>query len=327
MLKINILSKIKKKWLALSRAGCIVAIAIITLIMPSCSTGIESTKKIRMNKEDMKLMVKSDEQVFASEIKGTPLSTWEKGKPFIALSERTPYIFQPYGIDPSNSDETFKGKILRYSGTESMTTPGLSEECAILFSDGKNNYRYLTGKTTKEAMSDIDSSKLPLLSDVALIEEWKQKIIGKTLWTKTNLWEDETGNRISGLKFTKVKIVDVIPSTGDFPMKAKILTHQGDEAYIQMNYTADSHDSRNFAAIFYLNDPKIKYPNISDENWVLIQNGKVGIGMTKEECKLSLGNPDELNAGHSAFQTMDIWQYTNGTYLMFTDGLLTRFRQ
>lgn len=280
-----------------------------------------------MTKEDLKLMAKSDEQVFASEIKGTLLSSWEKGKPFMAMSERTPYIFQPSGIIDQKEDEPFSGKRLMYIGTESHINPGLSEECIIIFSDGENNYSYPTGKSTKEAMKNIDSSRLPLISDLKLIDEWREKINGKTLWTKSNLWLDEKGERISGLKFAEVKVVDVIPSVGDFPIKVKIITSNKDEAYLNMNYTSDSHDSRNFAAVFFLSDPKIKYPNISHENWSLIQQGKVEIGMTKEECKLSLGNPDELNSGHSTFQTMDIWQYSNGTYLMFTDGRLTRYRQ
>ncbi len=96
---------------------------------------------------------------------------------------------------------------------------------------------------------------------------------------------------------------------------------------MNMYYTSDTYGSRNFASIFYFSDPKAKYPNITDENWTLIQHGKVGIGMTKEECKLSIGNPDELQSGHSRSQTMDIWQYNDGTFLMFEDGLLTRFRQ
>ena len=79
--------------------------------------------------------------------------------------------------------------------------------------------------------------------------------------------------------------------------------------------------------LFLLADPKGKYPHISNENWALIQQGKVGTGMTKEECKLSIGNPDDLQSGHSRSQTMDIWQYNDGTFLMFEDGLLTRFRQ
>lgn len=243
------------------------------------------------------------------------------------MSDRALYIFDPASIATEREDRSIRGKILKYAGWESRINPDLREECVILFTDSADTYRYPTGKTTSEAMEGIDSSKLPLMSDIALIKEWKEKINGKTLWTKSNLWYDADGERRSGLKFAKVKVLDVIPTTGDFPINVRIATPRGDDAFLQMNYTSDKHDSRNFAAIFFLNDPKTKYPHISEEMWEYIQKGKVREGMTKEECKLSLGNPDELNSGHSQSQTMDIWQYSNGTYLFFTDGLLTRFRQ
>lgn len=298
----------------------------LALILSSCSTGIESTKKIKMNKEDLKLMAKSAEQTFSSDVAGSALSSWEVGKPFMAMSDRTLFIFQPSGLSNDEYATEIKGKILRFAGMESQLTPGLSEECILLFSDGANTLRYSTGKSTETALKEIDSSKLPLLSDLALIEAWKEKINGMTLWTRNSLWYDATGERKDGRKFAKVKVLDVMPATGDFPIRVKIEDSDGVDAYLQMNYTSDTHDSRDFAAIFFLNDPKAKYPQISDENWNLIQQGKVAIGMTKDECRLALGNPDDLNSGHSTFQTMDMWQYSNGTFLMFADGILTRFR-
>ncbi|MDE7410190.1 MAG: hypothetical protein K2N09_09235 [Muribaculaceae bacterium] len=296
-------------------------------LFPSCSTGIESTKKIRMTKEDIKLMSKSPEQEFSESIQGIPLSAWEKGKRFMALSDRTLYIFEPSGLNATHDNESLKGKTLTFIGLDSHINPDLREECVILFSDGKRTLRYRTGKSTEEAIRGIDSSKIPLISDLALIEQWKEKICGKTFWTRSNLWYDANGDRLPGLKYAKIKVEEVMPATGDFPINVAISGPDGKIGYLHMNYTSDTHDSRNFAAIFFLNDPKNKYPHVTDENWSLIQQGKVGNGMTKEECKLSIGNPDEVRSGHNRSQTMDIWQYSDGTYLMFTDGLLTNFRQ
>ena len=272
-------------------------------------------------------MEKSPEEKFAESVQGTPLSTWDKGKRFMAMSDRTVYIFDPSSLNQQEMNQSFAGLPLTYIGLDSRMNPDLSEECVILLSDGIRTYRYNTGKRTENAMKETVSSKLPLISDLSLIDEWKERLKGKTFWTRSNLWYDTSGYRLPGLKFAKVKIEDVIPSTGDFPMKIKISGPDGEEAYLQMNYTSDHHDSRNFAALFFLSDPKGKYPHITDDHWALIQRSKVGEGMTKEECKLSIGNPDEVRSGHNRSQTMDIWQYSDGTYLMFTDGLLTNFRQ
>ncbi|MDE6478816.1 MAG: hypothetical protein K2L45_00990 [Muribaculaceae bacterium] len=280
-----------------------------------------------MNKEEVKMMTKSAEQKFAESLQGTPLASWERGKRFLAMSDRTLYIFEPTGMNADPNGANLMGKILTYEGLDSQLMPDLKDECVILFSDGTTTYRYRTKKSTTEAKKDIDSSRLPLLSDLDLVERWKEKLNGTTLWTKSNLWYDKNGLRLPGLKFAKVKITDVLPTTGDFPMNVKITGSDGEDAYLYMNYTSDKHDSRNFAAEFYLADPKKKYPHITDENWALIQKGTVGLGMTKEECKLAIGNPDEVRSGHDRSQTMDMWQYNDGTFLMFQDGLLTRYRQ
>ena len=280
-----------------------------------------------MTKEDVKLMAKSQEQTFAESIQGVPLAQWEKGRPFMAMSDRTLYLFEPSPAPSGTPEASLKGEILTFSGIDSHINPDLKEECVILFSDGNRTFRYHTGKTTESALKETDSSKLPLISDLRLIDQWKELLSGKTLWTKSNLWYDSSGERLSGLKFAKVKVEDVIPATGDFPISIKISGSDGNSGWLHMNYTSDLHDSRNFAAIFLLSDPKDRYHNISDDNWRRIQQGKVAEGMTKEECKLAIGNPEEVRTGYNHSQTMDIWQYSNGSFLMFKDGLLTDFRQ
>lgn len=313
------------------RLSCVVmlrttVLIFLTAIITSCSTGIESTKKIRMSKEDMRMMTKTEEQTFATEVKGIPLSEWEQGKPFIAMSERAIYIFEPSGLSNGSENENIEGKTLRFERAESKMTPGLNEECILIFSDGSNTFRYDTGKSIDVAFKEIDSSRIPLLSDPAITDKWREKIKGRKLWTRNNLWYDASGTRVSGYRFAEVIVEDILPSTGDFPAKVKIRTKDGETAFIHMNYTSDLSDSRSFPSVFFLSDPKSKYPHISDEHWNLIQRGKVCAGMTKEECRLSLGNPDEINAGHNADETVDFWQYNNGAYLLFTDGLLIRFR-
>ena len=273
------------------------------------------------------MMAKSPEQKFAENLQGIPLSQWEQGKEFLAMSDRALYVFDPATFPSGTAGKSIRGHVLRFAGLDSRINPDLREECVILFADGAHIYRYPTGKTTEAALRETDSAKLPLMTDLALTGLWKDKIRGMTLWTRNNLWYDGTGERIPGLKYAKVTVVDAEATPGDFPIRVKIEGPDGQTAYLNMNYTSDPHESRNFAAIFLLSDPKEKYPHISDEVWKLIQRGKVGEGMTKEECKLSIGNPDEVQSGHNRSQTMDIWQYADGTYLMFTDGLLTKFRQ
>ena len=83
-----------------------------------------------------------------------------------------------------------------------------------------------------------------------------------------------------------------------------------------------ANDSSPSPKLYRLSAPTTSYPAISDENWALIQKGKIRLGMTKEECRLSLGNPTSTDSGHDYSSTIDIWKYEDGTFLRFQDGLL-----
>lgn len=56
-------------------------------------------------------------------------------------------------------------------------------------------------------------------------------------------------------------------------------------------------------------------------------NGTVTEDMTRDECRLSLGAPDNIDrrAGYSVLR--EVWSYENGRYLIFEDGLLRSYRQ
>ena len=75
-----------------------------------------------------------------------------------------------------------------------------------------------------------------------------------------------------------------------------------------------------------MTDPKLDYPSVSQETWENICNGRVALGMTKDECRLALGNPSEVDAGHNWSSVIDVWGYRDGTFLQFQDGLLINFR-
>lgn len=48
--------------------------------------------------------------------------------------------------------------------------------------------------------------------------------------------------------------------------------------------------------------------------------------MTKDEARLSLGAPKDVSQGHNSALLYELWQYPDGSYLMFCDGLLQRFK-
>lgn len=111
-----------------------------------------------------------------------------------------------------------------------------------------------------------------------------------------------------------------------FVLSLDITDENSSPAVMYMNIANSGLESRTFPDLFSISDPKLRYPSIRPEVWTLITKGRVATGMTKDECKLALGNPSDVNSGHDWNQTLDLWRYDNGAWLQFQDGLLTSFR-
>lgn len=57
-------------------------------------------------------------------------------------------------------------------------------------------------------------------------------------------------------------------------------------------------------------------------NWKLIMQGKVKIGMTKQMCRQSWGEPDDINKTITKNYVREQWVYGNSSYLYFLNGIL-----
>lgn len=57
-------------------------------------------------------------------------------------------------------------------------------------------------------------------------------------------------------------------------------------------------------------------------NWLIILQGKVKIGMTKEMCKISWGEPTRINETITNGKKSEQWVYSDN-YLYFSNGILT----
>lgn len=304
-----------------------VILLLSSCLFTGCFTGIESTKKINLSREDRKNANPTPEELFIAQIKPQPLIEWQQGKQFLATDNRAMLVIVPQkGIIPQPPD-SIKGEVLEFNGIESKINVAGKFTVSIVFSDGRYIFSYDTAKEFDDAVNSVTSNQIPLLIDLDLVEQTKKLLTGKTFWTRSNLWYDSEGNRIDGEKFVEVTVTDVTPGNMYFPLKVEIKTSEGTPAYVFMNYGSDGNESRPFGNIFSLSDIRKNYSGIDSETWAFISKGLVKEGMTKEECKLALGNPSDLNSGHDYSQTLDIWSYENGKILWFEDGRLVKIRQ
>lgn len=297
------------------------AFSVATLLFSGCSTGIESTKTITYSKSEKKELAPSPEETIVSDILPAPLKEWQPGRRFLVSDNRAALIFE--SLPPGTE---LKGKELTYSGYEERITPGGKKSVVLKFTDGTETYSYPTGKMTSEALDSLTSLDLPMLIDLETVARYRERLEGTKAWTRSILRYDDAGEKRSGRRFVPVTIRSVTPGDLLFMIHLEIEEPDGERSILYMNPSHRGLESRTFSDLFFLSDPKLRHTGISEEVWNLICQGKVKEGMTKEECKLSLGNPDDVAAGHDWNQTVDIWNYRNGVFLQFQDGLLTRFR-
>jgi hypothetical protein len=82
-------------------------------------------------------------------------------------------------------------------------------------------------------------------------------------------------------------------------------------------------DDEKFTTAFLLYNPKLKYSKISNEIWNLICSEQVRVGMTKQQCKLSWGEPESINKTSGSWGVHEQWVYSSSSYLYFDNGILS----
>lgn len=296
----------------------------------SCNTGIEGTKAIKMSRAEMRETRPSDEDRLAAQVTSDPLRLWTTGKEFLIADNKAAVVLElPAGVYSNPDEASLVGKKLLFKGVTSRPTPG-GERVAVLEFEGEGGtYRFNTSRRPEVARATFTGLDLPMIIDLGVVECADSLLKGRQLWIRTRLWYDAAGNTIDGRKFVPITVTGVSAGTMLFPLRVEFVDDKGAAASVLMNVNGTSaigSESRTLSGLFSLTDPKLRYPSIRPEVWVNICDGRVASGMTKDECKLALGNPTEVDTGHNWNSLLDVWQYSDGTYLQFQDGLLVNFR-
>lgn len=305
----------------LLKAGRLSLLLLIPLLQ-GCFTGVESTGKIKLTKKELAAVSPTREDNLLSDIRPVSLKEWKVGRGMVIADGKFLLVAEKTG-----DDEIREGDTITYTGIETRIGAGGDENCVLVFSTvGGGRLGYPIEKPMEDALNQVTTADIPMLVDLPTVDAVKERLKDRSLWTRTSLWYDENLRSRKGKKFVEVKITDVTHGNSFFPVLVSFTDNEGDTGKILMNVGNGGTESRNFGKLFSLTDPRKQYKNISDENWKAIQSEELRIGMTKEECRLSIGTPTETDAGHDYSNTMDIWYYANGGYLRFVDGLLVGYK-
>lgn len=313
--------------------ACLAAAVLVAAGFASCSTGIDSTSKIKLSKKDLRSQEPTAEESLLSDVRPTYIKEWKQGKPFYVLDERVRVILTPANAEAASAPDTLikRGSVLSYVGFETSQAPTGFYNTIIAFADGDRLYTYNTGRKSPDNLTaaPIRSDELPMMLDPEIMTGVKSKLTGLSLWILTRLWQNPSSDALtSGKKFAEVRVKDVVPGDKVFPLKVIFSEPDDTTSYAVFITTGPTGlSSRSFDSQFSLSDPRLKYPKIESEIWENIRTGHLATGMTKLECRLALGSPASSDEQPGYSSLYEKWTYPGGVVLNFTDGILTSFRQ
>lgn len=293
--------------------------SLLLPLLQACFTGVEGTSRINLSKKDIIATAPTEEDRLLAGVRPAPLKDWERGKAFMVSDEK-------FRLVAEGTADLKVRDIIRFDRSETRTAPGGGEATALVFTTGDGQLEYLLSKPLGEALETATAADIPMLIEMGTVEDVGRILRGRKVWVKTALWLDNESAYMKGKKFIPVEITAVEPGDAFFPLKVEFRTVDGQIGILLMNLGNSGNESRSFGKLFSLTDPREQYRQITPENWVAIQEERLRPGMTKEECRLSKGNPADVDTGHTYSNAMEIWYYPDGSYLQFVDGLLTGYK-
>lgn len=296
-----------------------IALLLVSLLLYSCLSS-------RIGESDSDI-VSAEQSFMIQNFKESSLNEWESGKEFVCVVDELPTLLEPrIGIKEDYSD--FKGTRLRYKGLEESQTWTGTESFVVYEDNNGSEFIYRIKKPVAEILSSNFLPLLPELVSTEYIALADSLLKGETLYIKTSNWYSINETEIRGRRLIPVTIEEVIAGNKIFPLAIKFKTNNGEEAIVYTTMSASQYMSQysTFDKLFTFTNPRDKYSQINDEVWQLITLSKVKEGMTKNECQISLGLPDEVSQIPEYSGLRERWIYRTGTYLEFKDGLLVKFR-
>ena len=301
--------------------------AIFLMAFTSCFTGIESTPKITLDNVRESGVKVTDEQTFASRIMAEPTASWKPGKEWLVNDAKIGLTF----TSASDKVDDIAGHKIRFVELRTASTlTGTDAVELVLKSDDGRTFYHRTGIAADE-WSSRKSYSIPFTVEMSAVELADSLMGGQIFYISTPRWRDKEGHDIIGQRHIPVLVQTVEAGNHIYPLLVGFSLPNSPnepESYIYMTYGSDTSANRNFDRIFSFTDPRKAYPNITDQTWDMIINSKIAPGMTRDECRLALGTPANVDRATTVGNThLERWSYENGVYLLFEDGILTQFRQ
>ena len=302
------------------------------ILAGSCFTGIENTGRI--TDSDVRRRHASDitpEQTFLSAIASEPPSAWRNGKPFRVTDKRFSILLTP----ASASATDIAGRDILFAGFRPYSSITGTKILEATFTDSNQPADTFFDRPPMlvSAMDKAKERVIPFTVDLDLVARADSALTGRTLYIISPMWLDpaDSMKACEGFRHIEVRVDTVMAGTDVYPLAVvfdvtdpRLAITSPRAIYMTLGNSRTA--TRNFETIFSFTNPRKRYPQVSDDVWELIIRSRVRKDMTRDECRLALGAPSQIERFPTSSGMAERWRYTDGVYLVFDDGYLVNFR-
>lgn len=289
----------------------------------SCFSGIESTPKITGKELKRQKVNTTPEIELLADVSPQAPRDWSLGKRFYVSDSRATRAF--WRIEPEDADPTGLYVTLEAVDTVPALTGDPQVELTLRDTTARMELIYRTTLPLSRWKS-LESYEIPYLVDCDIVESVAERLKDRRFYYLQPRRFNAEGKEVGGMRYVPVDIVDVMPGDTSRPLRVFFRDTDGLIYSVFMTLGRQKGSLRNFDTLFSIGNPRDTYRAIADDVWQLIQQGKVRLGMTPEECRLSLGAPDTYRRVPTTAGMVERWSYNNGAYLVFEEGQLSLYR-
>lgn len=306
-----------------SRLRLLPALSLLTLLT-ACFTGVEYTPRVSERDVKRENITITAEDTFLAHVADEGLADWTPGKRFRVTDDKIRLIF---GATASPYD-SLAGHTLVFTGaTEAPSIVGTSVTDIAFRNEPDDGRKFIYRINRPIAkVKEQETLSIPFTIQESVVDDARKLMDGQRYYVLTRTWRDDVDNSVNGRQFVAVTVDSVTPGNDIYPIKVSFTDERGTSARLFIHPGPRGYTPRSFPALFSFTNPRLRYPSVTDEMWERIEIGRVAIDMTREECRLALGAPREVDRGTDHSYLREVWLYENGIYLVFEDGILKRFR-
>lgn len=308
----------------MTRAAVILTMALACSACGSYFADIQSTPRITSGDVKRSGVRITDEQQFASGIVPEAPRSWQPGKQWRVSDNRISLVF---GLP---EPQPLAGTTITLKSLKPVSSVTGTDVMELVFNDPAGRlYTYTTDVAVADWAQRV-SLPVPFAVELDPVAHADSLMRGNTYYITNSLWYDRAGKAIEGRRHIAVRVDSVAAGTDNLPLRVYFTPSDksAPASSVYMTFGEGPAAVRNFDRMFSFTDPRRRYPNISDENWNRITRSQIAQGMTRDEARLALGTPVQVERGATrGGLQMENWSYGNGVYLLFEDGILTKFRK